>query len=96
MCHAGHGTLLAAIEHAVPLVAVPYGADQHLNARSVERLGIGEVVDESELTPATLRAAVRHLIDDSTSKENIVQLRAAANELPTIDHAVRLLENLAG
>lgn len=96
VCHAGHGTLLAAIEHAVPLVAVPYGADQHLNARSVERLGIGEVIDESELTPATLRTAVRTLIDDSTSKDNIVQLRAAVNELPTIGHAVRLLENLAG
>ena len=96
VCHAGHGTLLAAIEHAVPLVAVPYGADQHLNAHSVERLGIGKVVDEGELTPETLRAAVRTLIDDSRSKDNIVQLRASVHELPTIDHAVDLLEKLAG
>ena len=96
VCHAGHGTLLAEIEHAVPLVAVPFGADQHLNAATVERLGIGKVVDESQLTPETLRTAVRTVIDDSTSKDSIVQLRAALNDLPAIDHAVRLLENLAG
>ncbi len=62
----------------------------------MERLGIGKVVDESELTPETLRTAVRTLIADGTAKDNIVQLRAAVNELPTIDQAVRLLENLAG
>lgn len=96
VCHAGYGTLLQAIEHAVPVIAVPFGADQHLNASAVSRLAIGNVIEEDNLTPESIRAAVRSLIHDETAKHNIQRLRAAGNELPTTEHAVHLIENLVG
>ena len=41
VCHGGYGTILDAIDAAVPLVVVPFGADQYINADSVLRLRIG-------------------------------------------------------
>jgi UDP:flavonoid glycosyltransferase YjiC (YdhE family) len=56
------GTLLDAIDAGVPLVVVPFGADQHINAASVERLGIGTTLDEEALTASNMRAAVREVL----------------------------------
>ena len=44
VCHGGYGTVLDAIDAAVPLVIVPFGADQFVNAEAVERVGIGIAV----------------------------------------------------
>lgn len=94
VCHAGSGTLLAAIEHAVPLVVVPFGADQHINARSVERLRIGVAIDPDDLTPQRMRHAVRSVVEDPTAKRNIVEVRDASLALPTFDDAVDIVEGL--
>ena len=95
ICHAGTGTLLAAIEHAVPIIAVPFGADQHINARSIERLGIGAIIDQDDLTPERIRNVVHSLLRDPTAKNNIARLRDSTHRLPTIDHAVHIVEHLA-
>lgn len=39
--HAGHGTVMAALTHGVPLVCVPMGRDQHDNAARVVAVGAG-------------------------------------------------------
>ena len=46
ICHGGYGTVLDAVDAAVPMVIVPFGADQHVNAAAVQRLGIGIVIEE--------------------------------------------------
>ena len=57
ICHGGYGTVLDAVDAAVPLVVVPFGADQYINAESVARLEIGRIIDEEELTAARVREA---------------------------------------
>src|SRR5439155_4645874 len=68
LCHGGYGTVLAAIEHGIPMIVVPFGADQPINARSVQRLGLGHVIDEEDLTADRLRSAVRSLLDDPSCR----------------------------
>ena len=96
ICHAGFGTLVAAIQHAVPIVAVPFGADQHINARSVDRLGIGVVVEPDDLTPHTAADAVRSVLEEPFARDNIAALRDAAMKLPPVEHAVATLCDLEG
>ncbi len=92
ICHGGYGTLLDAIDAAVPLVVVPFGADQHINAASVERLGIGRVIKEEGLTPVTLREAVLALLAEPAWRRNIGQLRDQWHALPGPDAAAFLVE----
>jgi UDP:flavonoid glycosyltransferase YjiC (YdhE family) len=90
--HGGYGTVLAAIEHGIPMVVVPFGADQPINARSVQRLGLGLVIDEDDLTADRLRSAVRSLLDDPSWRGNVGRLRDQGAALPPISEAVRIVE----
>jgi UDP:flavonoid glycosyltransferase YjiC (YdhE family) len=91
--HGGFGTLLAAIEHGLPVVVVPFGADQHLNAAAVVRLGIGVAIDEESLDARSMRDAVRRVLDEPSYREKARRLRDTAAALPSVDAAIRLIEN---
>ena len=95
ICHGGHGTLLAAIEHGVPLVVVPFGADQPMNAHAVERLGIGRVIARDDLGAERLRDAVRAVLHDPEYGTRIGQLRDENASLPAAAEAVSVLERLS-
>jgi UDP:flavonoid glycosyltransferase YjiC (YdhE family) len=94
VCHGGFGTVLAAIEHGLPLLVVPFGADQPINARSVERLGLGLVIEEDDVTPVRVRDAVRRLIAEPRWRTNVEAIRDEAAGLPGLDAAVALLERI--
>ncbi len=61
--HAGLGTVLAALAHGLPLVCVPMGRDQPLNAAAVERVGAGCTIDPTA-GPDLIRAAVLRAVGD--------------------------------
>lgn len=83
ICHGGYGTLLDAVEAAVPLVIVPFGADQHVNAATVQRLGIGIVLEEESLSPSAIREAVDALLDaGSPNRQRLQALREEWRALP--------------
>lgn len=92
--HGGYGTLLAAVEHGVPLVIVPFGADQHINARSVERLGIGRVIKGADLTAGRMHEVVRAVLDDPGYRHRIERVRDEGAALPTAAEAVTRIEKL--
>jgi len=95
ICHGGYGTVLDAIDSAVPLIVVPFGADQHINGASVERLGIGRLIDEDALTAGVLRSEVHELLRDPGWQTNITELRDAWQALPGPAAAAALVEQLS-
>jgi UDP:flavonoid glycosyltransferase YjiC (YdhE family) len=59
--HGGLGTVLRALAHGVPLLVLPLGRDQALNAARVERLGAGLAL-RSDAPPDRIRAALDALL----------------------------------
>ena len=95
ICHGGYGTLLDAVDSAVPLVVVPFGADQHVNAAAVRRLSIGIVVEEESLSPQTIRDAVGSLLHPgSPHRQRLHALRKEWRALPGPVRAVEALVEL--
>jgi MGT family glycosyltransferase len=89
VCHGGLSTITATLAHGVPLVCVPQGREQPLNARAVEECGAGKAV-AIDATPAEITAAVRSVLSDDT-------IRAAAASFADADPghgATRLVEEL--
>jgi MGT family glycosyltransferase len=95
VCHGGSGTLLGALDHGLPMLIVPVQADQPENARAVAAAGAGRVLPPEQLTPASVGAAVRALLEEPAYRAGAGRLQAELRALPPMEHAVHLLDGLA-
>lgn len=93
--HGGHNTVLGALSFGVPLVVVPYFADQLDNAARCTALGVGRVISPSELSPEKVREEVSAVLGNGQYKHKALRLQAEMHALPGVDYGVRLLERLA-
>lgn len=96
VCHGGWNTVLGTLRHGRPLVVLPLGAEQPMNAERVARLGAGRVLGEDERSPEAIRAATLAVLNDPSYRTAAHRLRSEMAALPGMDHAVALLEGLAG
>jgi MGT family glycosyltransferase len=93
--HSGHGTVVAALAHGVPLVCMPMGRDQHYVASRVAAVGAGQVVDATA-PPEAIRAAALAVLGDAGYRRGAATMRDAITAATGEDAAVRELERLAG
>jgi UDP:flavonoid glycosyltransferase YjiC (YdhE family) len=89
--HAGLGGIHAALQRGTPMVCVPLGRDQPMNAAAVAALGAGVTVAVDDIDTA-LAGAVRVVLDDARYAEAARALRGAA---ATTTRAADELEALA-
>jgi UDP:flavonoid glycosyltransferase YjiC (YdhE family) len=94
--HGGSGSVLGALAHGLPMVLIPMGADQPLNAERCRALGIAQVLDAVTTTSRTVSAAVSRGLADSASRVTAGRMRDEIAALPGPEHAVELLDRLAG
>ena len=91
--HAGHGTVMAALAHGVPLILMPMGRDQHVVAQRVAACGAGIIVDAHATTP-DIAHAIQRLLNDPSYHERARELMSAIDRTTKADLAVRELEAL--
>jgi UDP:flavonoid glycosyltransferase YjiC (YdhE family) len=94
--HAGSGSILGALAHGLPIVALPLGADQPWNADRVEALGLGVVLDAITATPDELAAAIDTALGDATMRARATAMRDELERLPGVESTVPHLEQLLG
>lgn len=69
VCHAGHGTTMAALTHGVPLVCIPgLGRDQQPIATRVSELGLG-IALEHDATPQMIQDAAATILGNRGYRE---------------------------
>ena len=66
--HAGLGTVAAGLSRGVPMVCIPLGRDQPLNARRVADLGAG-IALPTDASSAKIAAGVDRILSDAKYKE---------------------------
>jgi len=93
--HAGSGSVAGALAHGVPLVCVPIGADQPLNAARCVALGAGLALDPLSLTPDGARAAVSRVLVEPAYRRAAERLRDELAAQPPVAEAVGWIEALA-
>ncbi|HEX7182350.1 MAG TPA: glycosyltransferase [Thermoanaerobaculia bacterium] len=89
--HAGHGTVMRALAHGLPLLCLPMGRDQDDNAARVVARGAG-LRRKPSASPSAIAAAVRHLLDDPRYRTSAQRLARILAEEGMADRAVRELE----
>lgn len=72
--HAGHGSVMRALWHGVPMVLVPWGRDQGGVAARAEHLGVAAVVPRADLAADSLEAAARRVLGDHPLAERLASV----------------------
>jgi len=93
--HGGHGTVMRALVHGVPLLVMPLGRDQHDNAARVAARGAGLVL-AADADEAAIAAAVQRLLVEPAFALNAQALGARIREEIARSPLLPLLESLAG
>lgn len=63
--HCGLGSVAEANYHGVPIVAIPLGIDQNINADKIITEGWAEKVDFAQLNEKELSTAIKKVLTDS-------------------------------
>ena len=93
--HAGSGSVLGALANGLPMVLLPLGADQPLNAARCQALGVAEVLEAATVTPQGAREAVSRVLGDPACRRAAERVRDEIGALRGPEYAVNLLERLA-
>jgi UDP:flavonoid glycosyltransferase YjiC (YdhE family) len=91
VCHAGSGTLVAALSLGIAVVVLPMGADQPDNADRCAELGVGPVLDPLTATPDEIAEATEALLGDATCAEAAASLATEAAAQPPASQLPALL-----
>ncbi|MEI9936223.1 MAG: glycosyltransferase [Pseudomonadota bacterium] len=89
VCHGGSGTLLGGLAAGLPMVVVPFGADQPHNAQLVVAAGAGLALTKPDAS--ALRAALQRLLAAPELRLGAQRLAREIAAMPTIDSAVDAL-----
>ncbi|HEV2121213.1 MAG TPA: nucleotide disphospho-sugar-binding domain-containing protein, partial [Chloroflexota bacterium] len=92
--HGGSGTLVAALDHGLPMVVIPFSADQPQNAEAVVGAGAGVALERETLTPDALCSAVLEVLREPRYQVRAETLRQEMHALPDPEEAAGWLEQL--
>ncbi|MFI7086889.1 macrolide family glycosyltransferase [Streptomyces anulatus] len=92
--HAGMGGCGEGLLAGVPMIAVPQGAEQFMNADRLVELGVARRIDTPDATAETLRAALNDLVTDPETARRSARLRAAARSEGGTPRATGLIEDM--
>lgn len=92
--HAGMGGCGEGLLAGVPMIAVPQGAEQFMNADRLVELGVARRVDTADANAETLRAALSDLVADPERADRSKRLQAAARAEGDPPRAADLVENM--
>lgn len=92
--HAGSGSVIGSLAFGVPLILLPMGADQPLNADRCADLGVARVHDPMTASAADVRDAVTAVLDLPAYRRAAEQIKNEISRLPTADDAAAWIEAL--
>ena len=78
--------------HSVPMVVIPFVSDQPVNARQVEKMGLGKVLDYKEVTADNLRDAVFTIMENQQFRKNLRKIQEEITCVPGNAGAVGIIE----
>lgn len=62
--HGGLHSIEETVINAIPIVGVPFFADQHLNMKIAEKKGYGKLVDFFEMTEESFENAIKEVLSN--------------------------------
>ena len=80
--HGGMNSVSEALVYGTPMVVIPFVSDQPVNARCIEKLGVGKRLEYLDVNMKTLKEYVLSVLFDKEFKENIVKVQELIKQSP--------------
>lgn len=94
--HGGMSTIMEAFSYGVPLVVIPQAtSDVAVNARRVEELGLGVMLDEKTFSPELLYSTVQRISNDPTYYSRVQWMREEIEKAGGYKRAADVLQEFA-
>lgn len=93
LTHGGLNTVLDSLSCGVPMVLVPLTYEQPAIAARVARIGAGEILPLSRLSPEGLRTEIRKITGDKTYSVNARVVAASIRTAGGVVRAVDIIQN---
>jgi len=94
--HGGMNSVSEAIIHGVPMLVTPFVSDQPVNARQVEKLGLGRVLDYQAITADKLKETAMAVMKDEEVRGNLREMQEEIALAPGNTGAVGIIEAYYG
>ena len=78
--HGGMNSVSEALVYGTPMVVVPFVSDQPVNARCVEKLGVGKRLEYTDVNKDTLKENVLSVLFDKRISNNMEQVQKLIKE----------------
>jgi MGT family glycosyltransferase len=92
----GGGTVMAGMQHGVPLVVVPTEWDKAENAQRVVEAGAGIRLTPRQCTSARLRSAIQEILNDERYRRNARRIASSLAGRGGPERAAGLIEEMLG
>lgn len=90
--HGGMNSVSEAMVHGVPMVVIPFVSDQPVNARQVEKVGLGKVLDHKKITADKLKQTAMAIMEDTQIRENLRKIQKEISCVPGNAGTVGIIE----
>lgn len=94
--HGGSGTILPALAGGIPLLVLPQGADNFINAERCTEAGVGLTLQPGEVSAAAVQRATQTLLDEPRFRKRSLEVADEIANLPGSTELVDGLEALQG
>lgn len=95
VCHGGSGSMLAALSAGLPVVALPQGADQFVNAPWWSRSGAVTVMQPAEVDAVSLASCITSALGDPSMRLAAESVAQEISRLPAVSEVADLVLDLA-
>ena len=89
--HGGMNSISEAFVENVPMLVIPFSSDQPVNARCVEKLGVGIQFDYKNLNEQELKEKVFSLINNENIKNHYMKVQEYIKNSPGNSGAVQII-----
>lgn len=73
--HGGLHSIEETVNNAIPIVGVPFFADQYLNIKIVEQQGYGKLVNFFEMTEESFENAVKEVLSNARYIQSVILIQ---------------------
>lgn len=91
--HGGMNSISESLYNGVPMVVIPFMADQPTNARRVEELNLGKSLNYKKITEEKLRDTVISVLEDKTVRKCVTDFQAKLQSCKGNEFGVKVIED---